>query len=164
MKINAEVEIYDDDYPNIEGMIVQNVSNQIYQELGQKVKDEALKETKSQFTTQVESMIKEALTEVIQPRDTWGEPKGQPKTFKQLLADELKEYMKEEVDEQGKRAGYGDKRMPRAQYLIKKALGNTVDTAISEEVKLAYQQIKNDMEGKVTEAVKRGLKDFLKIS
>lgn len=96
---------------------------------------------------------------VLQKTNQWGEKQGEPVTFIEYMIQRADQYMREEVDYEGKtrdeKRGYSwTKDSTRVVYSINKHLQSSIDTALKTALADANRSIVGGIEGAIKESLK----------
>lgn len=105
-------------------------------------------------------VITEQLILPRQPTDTFGTPVGEPKSFAQLIGEQVKAWQEETVDPHTgvvkKKDSYNSV-ITRAQWLVRQAGA----AEFAKEAKEAVQAVRNDAKANITFAIKNAVGDAL---
>lgn len=131
--------------------IVRATSNSVFQKSSGEITKAIHAQVSTTISEKVGAMIDGALESGIQPRNEYGEPKGEPTTLKALIGRAGEKYLSEKVNKDGVVGGYNTVGT-RLEYLIEKAIEKHIDYRLKQEiekaVKLATEQAQAEV-GKV---------------
>lgn len=139
--LNYEGEPYEAAPPSLEAAIfeavVQAIADRVIADAPKdfypNMRSEAKKHLDRKLGEQAAEMTQAALAEVVTETDSFGQPKGQPRTFREYLTERIEGWLSSPAT--GDRASYG-KRQTNAEAVIASAL----DHAFTRELKAAVEK------------------------
>lgn len=159
---NHDGEYYESAPPNLQGAIFEAV----VQAIAQKVIDDAPKDFYPSLRTrakerldetmgaQAADMVEEALNHVIVETDGFGQPKGQPRTFREYMIERIANWLTEPTKDS--RASYGN-RPSNAQHIISQALDRKFTAEVSAAVEAGKTQALAIVKSHAAEAMSKAL-------
>lgn len=167
------------DQEDLKNQVIKVTSERLFDELINGDVDSGLE---SEFTDKIRKRIKDAVNKkidaladkniiprldqlieelVLTPTNQWGEKNedGDPKTFKEYLVQRAGDYMKDEVDSEGKTkkegGSYWTKNSSRLNYMIEERfdghMKDAVKTILENATELLTTSIREAVEGKLKE-------------
>jgi hypothetical protein len=109
--------------------------------------------------------MQRCLDEEIQLTNSYGEPKGEPTSLRDMIVDAGEKWLSELVDSKGNPADDYDRRNNRAktrlQRYIADAIGPKVKEAFSEQIEGAVRETRAKLDEQITGKVSDAIKDIL---
>lgn len=148
-----------DDHENVVGRctIGDLVAQQIVAKLVKDDRWRSLRDEVTQIRTEmireaIRPMVEEAVSQPFQKTTLYGEAHGQPVTMREIIIDEARKMLTRPADSYGGR---------ESETVIKKIVREEVQRAftgvIADQVKLAREQVADEIGDKVADAVKLGM-------
>jgi Arc/MetJ-type ribon-helix-helix transcriptional regulator len=97
-------------------------------------------------------VVEQALTETFQRTNNYGEPIGGVISMRQVITDELKQFMTQPADTYNRDKG------TVLQVFVRKAVAEVLTTEVQEAVRQAREQFAGEIGKQVTAAVQAGLR------
>lgn len=112
----------------------------------------------AKLTKQVDDVIDELVTKgmqaTMQPSDQFSNPKGEPITLTDFVAEKASGYLEETVDLEGKpaqRSAYGKTVQPRLSYILQGVVTREIDDEIKKGVSEIKVKVRNQMKSAAAE-------------
>lgn len=122
-------------------------------QLRDKVTSQCLHEARERVSTLITEVANSLIDTPYNPVDEWGKPvRGEATTIRKLVSEKMIRVMEEKVDSSGRTGGY-DARTPRAEWIIKKI----VDESLNHEAKAAITKAVAEARTQVTAMVAKFL-------
>lgn len=138
-------------------MIVQHIAEQFFDEedvrskIMYDVKQIIIKRTEGK----IDGILTEALSELVdrpfQEVDSWGDPKGNKTTLRELVKTKATGYLTEKVTDKGETGYHAN--MTRAAYLANKAAADCLTYEIKSEITKAVEQAKTEVKRLVAQHI-----------
>lgn len=118
---------------------------------------------------EVGAMVMDVLEKPIQPTNQFGEPTGEPVTMRARVAAQVKAFLEEKVDRDGKPRPndgnyYGNtERKTRAEWAIHKAVESIVNDELRKAIDAASKEVKAQVGAAVQKSVAETVKRVLSL-
>ena len=110
----------------------------------------------------VQEEVNRVLTGTIQPTNSWGEPKGEPTTLRDMMTKLVKEHLDQRVDSSGRVTQCsGNNTYPRSEYLVRNALQGDIDKAVDKEVKIVVADVRKQLAESATKKLGSAIIELL---
>lgn len=130
----------------------------------ERIRDLAVERVAERVYAETDRIVAEHLAAPIQPTNEFGEPKGDPITLRDRVAQQVKRWLEEKVDRDGKTGrdpfSYQTTKT-RAEWAIERAVDEVARKELEAEVRKAATEVKAQLNGKVTEATAATVKRLL---
>jgi hypothetical protein len=157
VNVSIDLDLLDADGPSIEKMVINaaaermlntNVphdsersyySKSVHEEIRGQVLEKTEEMTLSILRENINNLVVEALNRKVQQTDTWGEPKGEPKSFKDVVMEQVTKLFEEQVNDRGETTTYHDRgNLTRIQWIarsVAKGIVSEISAKVTEDVK-----------------------------
>jgi hypothetical protein len=132
--------------------VVRTTSNSVFQKSSGEIAKAVHAQVSATIAEKVGAVIDGALESEFQPRNEYGEPKGESTTLKAMIGRAGEKYLGEMVDKDGRPCRYGDN-MTRIEYLINRAVEKHIDYRQKQEIEKAVKLATEQAQAKVGEVV-----------
>lgn len=131
-----------------------------------KIEEAILEAVAPNVAAEVGAMVTDVLEKQVQPTNEFGEPTGDPITLRARVAAQVKAFLEEKVDRDGKARdrtsyGHGADCRTRAEWAISKAVEGIVNDELRKAIDMAAKtvraQVGTAVQTSVAETVKRVL-------
>lgn len=109
---------------------------------------------------EIERQVKAVIDAPWQESTSWGEKRGEPKTFRELVNEKIAATLIRRVDSNGRLLEYGEGQK-LIDFLIRSQVEATVKDEIKTAVTAAATAARNEVLGKVNEAVLAAVKNVI---
>lgn len=135
------------------------VANSLHTALANRIRDAVMKAVGKSTQTKIDKAVSGIIAQPWPRTNQYGEPKGEPLTFREMVVDKLEEYLAETVDPRdGSKPDYNREKCPRIDWLIRSqvaaSIKGTVDAAAAEAATKARAEVLGKMDAAVIQAVR----------
>ena len=144
------------DIDDLKEQIINNASNNIVSSLKRDIKEEILKNVRSVVSQKINDLVTETLGDIYQPIDSFGEPKGEKTTLREVFKKSCTDWWNEFVDKSGNPCNeyHGQKRY----IMVAKEITGKV---LSESLSPDLYQIAKDGKKQIEIGIKENIKEYL---
>lgn len=132
--------------------IVRSTSYSVFQKCSHEISSAVHAKVSETISEKVGDMIDSALESGIQPRNEYGEPKGEPTTLKALIGKAGEKYLSEKVNKDGTTGGYNPVGT-RLEHLVNRAIEKHIDYRLTQEIDKAVKLATEKAQMKIGEVV-----------
>lgn len=162
---DREGEYYEDAPPDLQSAIfdavVQAIAAKIIEDAPKdfypSLRARAKERLEATMGAQAADMVEEALTHVVVETDTFGQPKGQPRTFREYMVERIEKWLREPTKDSS--ASYGN-RPSNAQHIIGRVLDRKFTTEVTKAVEAGKEQALAVVKATAAEAMGKALRDL----
>jgi hypothetical protein len=104
----------------------------------------------------IQPIIAAAVTNAVQPTDLYGEPKGEPKTLREVIVERAQKYLTDQV-------GDYNRRRSRVEDFIAKEVDHAVKRELTEEMNAARSQVRAAVQEKGAEVIQETISRLARV-
>lgn len=126
---------------------------EVKKQINERIQDEANKK--------MEGLIDRVFSEIIQPIDSYGKPKGPPISLQDRMVELMENYLDEKVDSSGKvsrSCGYDKDLCTRAEWLAKEISQRVCGASLETKINKTVKELETKLHDKVVQHYAKKLK------
>ena len=122
MKITAELEFNESvDAPSLGNQIINSAAEKLIKSKDRNLHEEVMALVTENIRGTVNDAVKKILQDPVQLTDCYGSPKGEPKTIREMIMERADNWLRDKVDDYGRRSHDRDT-VPRINQMIDKLI------------------------------------------
>ena len=150
----------------IQQAVIREVASRILNKVQPTIEKDAREVVMESIHDTLGRLVAEAFAQPVRRTNSYGEPKGDPMPFCELVVQEMRGYLQEPVRERdGKPTdGYSsDKKVARLEYWTRVVVQRDLEKTYHKAIGAAVAEVKAALDGKVTELVTAAVKSVLNL-
>lgn len=125
------------------------------------IRKEVLASVKGTVEAECGVIVREVLASQIRRTNTYGEPIGEPISFRDHIAGLAKSFLEERVDSDGRPNGYSDQMKPRVRWFIDRAVAEVTKNDLTKAIGEAVAEVKKGLTGNMTRMLAEAVNTLL---
>lgn len=142
---------------------VNNLTDTLYEQLEKDISELIVKKLNDRINKRVDAMVdtlcRESFELTFQPVDTWGEPKGEKTTLKEMIKKAGIDYWNDKVNKDGEKQSYGD--MRRFEFVAKKVINDVITHDLEHQVKQVFTEVRDAVKKATVKSISEQLTEKL---
>lgn len=142
--------------------IARDLAGRVSKKMLKKIEDHVEETILSALTARVDQVVNDLVSKgmnsPMQPSDQFSNPKGDPITLTEFIAEKASVYLDEKVNSDGSRSsgGYNDRSKPRIEWVM----ANVIDAEFKKDVESGVRDIKSEIRNQMKSAAAEWLAKF----
>jgi hypothetical protein len=161
MEVKIDINEQDRDGRSMRDRIIDETVSEIREEVESGIvtqaRADAQKALKEQIAKMLADIVKEVVATPVQPTNTYGEPKGEPITLRELILKEVNTYLQQGVDGRGRSDRCSSDKIPRIRWFITTAVRKAIDEEYAKVIKDAGEEMRRNMDGRIADLFRKSV-------
>ena len=139
--------------------VVRQLLSGVKDDLLESAIDEVREQLRKTVREEVHAKVRDVINAPVQKTNSYGEPKGEPKTLVEHVSEEAKHFLYEKVSESGKSPSYNDKTITRAQFFARQMAEETIKTELRPVIDAAKKTAIEYVTSEFSSAIQKAIRD-----